>query len=587
MSSAPKVGFAFSTKERVEFSKRSLATVDSDRGFDLVWCDGSDSPEARALPDQVQLRNTRIVEVNRDVRGGPDAAIKFGLRRLLALGYDYCGLIENDIVFEPGWFAKLMGLFDLARADGFQPGAATVRVFKSRVLEFRQGYSLIWCAGAAMVLFTREAAEEILRNYLYNDSWQIYAFNKHHLGFDLRDVWELWMDQPQRALGYDWSFASTLYKVGLVCVGANSSPATNLEEDLILYRQCMLEYLKEAEVGPVTARLQPHFLHTGDCPACGQPTHRLWSARSWRYPLTFDRFGYAECDACASLFCTPRPTTEQVRTLRSESIPPPPSVPLPLARLRENWRWQRTASLLADNQLTGGRLLEVGCGHGFFLRQAQSAGWECFGADLPSTATRHAREQLGLKVFETDLLSSPENLPDSFGTFDLIVLTNFLEHAADPAAILKAVAGWLKPGGKILLTVPNAAASSLQAQRENWVLCREPYINTVHFTPAGLDQLLTRVGLTRVACAFDNATEINLSSDQHLSPRILRLHRRWKKSRPQLAASILQTYQQFVHFRNRLHYWRNEAGHTSENAAEMVLLAGKASSSSAGTMPSV
>src|SRR5215831_15945439 len=111
--STPKVGFIFSTKERVDLSRRSLGSIDSDSGFDLIWLDGSTSEEARRLPESIKLQKTRLVEVHLDVKGGPDAAIRYGLRRLLALGYDYCGLIENDLEFVPGWFSRLMELFRL------------------------------------------------------------------------------------------------------------------------------------------------------------------------------------------------------------------------------------------------------------------------------------------------------------------------------------------------------------------------------------------------------------------------------------------------------------------------------------------
>src|SRR5678816_4559553 len=121
----PKVGFIFSSKERVDLSRRSLSSIDSDSGFDLIWLDGSTSQEARRLPESITLRKTRLVEVHLDVTGGPDAAIKYGLHRLLALGYDYCGLIENDIEFVPGWFSRLMELFQLAETNDLQVGAAS------------------------------------------------------------------------------------------------------------------------------------------------------------------------------------------------------------------------------------------------------------------------------------------------------------------------------------------------------------------------------------------------------------------------------------------------------------------------------
>ncbi len=55
-----RIGFAFSTKDRVEFTRRSLASIDTDEGFDLVWVDGSVRPVGRRLPHEVRLRNPRL-----------------------------------------------------------------------------------------------------------------------------------------------------------------------------------------------------------------------------------------------------------------------------------------------------------------------------------------------------------------------------------------------------------------------------------------------------------------------------------------------------------------------------------------------
>jgi hypothetical protein len=97
----PRIGFALSTKERTEFTRRILPGLDCG-GFDLIWCDGSTTPEGRAFASKEHFKTTPLVEIHHDVTGGPDAAIQYSLQRLLALGYDYVGLIENDIALEPG-----------------------------------------------------------------------------------------------------------------------------------------------------------------------------------------------------------------------------------------------------------------------------------------------------------------------------------------------------------------------------------------------------------------------------------------------------------------------------------------------------
>ena len=233
---ASKVGFAFSTKDRVEFSRASLASIDTCGGFDLVWVDGSDTPEGKALPESTKPRNCRIVEVHHNVKGGPDAAICFGLRRLLQRGYDYCGLIENDIEFKPGWFSKLMELFDLGKQDGLEIGAATARSIESRVLLHRPGYVITSSMGAGMVLFTWEAAQVIIAAYGEQTGRELVGYFYSKFGIDLHDSWEPYIKLqplgPNALHTCDWTYARTLYERGFSSLGTVPSLAFNMDMDV-------------------------------------------------------------------------------------------------------------------------------------------------------------------------------------------------------------------------------------------------------------------------------------------------------------------------------------------------------------------
>ena len=68
------------------------------------------------------------------------------------------------------------------------------------------------------------------------------------------------------------------------------------------------------------------------------------------------------------------------------------------AYLGEEAGRRATAARLLDlisAQVGGGRLLDVGCGHGLLLDEARSRGYETVGLELSRSAARHAREALG------------------------------------------------------------------------------------------------------------------------------------------------------------------------------------------------
>jgi hypothetical protein len=230
-----KIGFALSTRDRFVYTMRTIKSLDAEGGFDLIWNDGSERNEVPELSRYCAFRNVRLVEVNYKVKGGADAAICYGLRRLLELGYDFVGLIENDLLLSPGWLAAMRDAFGTAADEGVCVGAVSSLGYRSRVLEYRKNYSIDWARGAAVVLFTREAAELLLENYsrLEMTSQQIRGFYAEQFGVALHEPeWAVggrWMDGP---MTLDWGYAPLLYSHGYACVGTIPSFARDLEFDV-------------------------------------------------------------------------------------------------------------------------------------------------------------------------------------------------------------------------------------------------------------------------------------------------------------------------------------------------------------------
>ncbi len=169
------------------------------------------------------------------MKGGADAAIRFGLRRLLELGYDFIGLIENDVLLSPGWLGAMRSAFDAAAEDGVTVGAVSALGYQSRVLEYRKNYSIDWARGAALVLFSREAAQLLLESYsrLEMTSQQIRGFYAEHFGVALHvPEWAVggrWMDGP---MTLDWGYAPLMYANGYACAGTIPSLVRDLEFDV-------------------------------------------------------------------------------------------------------------------------------------------------------------------------------------------------------------------------------------------------------------------------------------------------------------------------------------------------------------------
>ncbi len=167
------------------------------------------------------------------------------------------------------------------------------------------------------------------------------------------------------------------------------------------------------------------------------------------------------------------------------------------------WR-RRLAAILARAPV--GRLLDVGCGDGRFLRLARQAGFTADGIEFSPEGARRSAEALNRPVAIGDLSVDPL-LP---GPFDTITLWHVLEHVGDPARLLAAVHRRLRPGGLIAVAVPNIENLPLRAvyrvaRRRPLPLfqpgSREPHLT--HFSAATLAASLRRHGFEAIEVAAD------------------------------------------------------------------------------------
>jgi methionine biosynthesis protein MetW len=101
----------------------------------------------------------------------------------------------------------------------------------------------------------------------------------------------------------------------------------------------------------------------------------------------------------------------------------------------------------------GGRVLDIGCGSGVLLeRLADRAGYRA-GVELSATAAA-AAERVADEIVNLPVDAELPFPPDSF---DVVVCADVLEHLPDPAEALASVSQFCRPGGAIVVSVPNVA----------------------------------------------------------------------------------------------------------------------------------
>ncbi len=156
-----------------------------------------------------------------------------------------------------------------------------------------------------------------------------------------------------------------------------------------------------------------------------------------------------------------------------------------------NYQQQRL-DLLAPNLTADARVLEIGCSTGHLLSHLNERVGEAVGFDLDSGAAAFARDELGLTTHSGTLAES--GLPQN--AFDLVVAIQTLEHIDDPIAACKTFASYVRPGGTLVVEVPNLddpLLSLYDAPRY-----RSFYYHKAHlwyFSAASLSAVLARAGV--------------------------------------------------------------------------------------------
>lgn len=138
------------------------------------------------------------------------------------------------------------------------------------------------------------------------------------------------------------------------------------------------------------------------------------------------------------------------------------------------------------------RILDVGCGRGNLIRALARLGCECTGTELDGFAfpSLPAEETARIRFVH----GSVERLPLEPAQFDVINIWHVLEHVVEPGAVIAKLASLLKPGGVLIVGVPNFGSFAARLFGPGWFHLDLPR-HLYHFDRESLIARLSAAGL--------------------------------------------------------------------------------------------
>jgi SAM-dependent methyltransferase len=181
-----------------------------------------------------------------------------------------------------------------------------------------------------------------------------------------------------------------------------------------------------------------------------------------------------------------------------------------LARSR-SWREELEKCRLLERFSPGGRILDVGCGDGRFLWALDETRWERTGVETMEATVELVRSRIPSLRLVCGDIGNDCLMP---GTFEAVTFWHVLEHIPRPRAVLSRASALLRPGGWLIISLPDISSIQARLFRRYWYPFDDVPRHIYHFSRESLDRLLREAGL-KVVEHLPFSPRVNFHSLKH------------------------------------------------------------------------
>ncbi|MFT4039951.1 MAG: methyltransferase domain-containing protein [Thermomicrobiales bacterium] len=221
---------------------------------------------------------------------------------------------------------------------------------------------------------------------------------------------------------------------------------------------------------PPRAQTPPH------CPGCSSETELAYHTHDYNQRNLREQFTWYRCRQCRQLFLDPVPADLGPYYSQAYYAIPPSLHELAQAAARKQYQIELVRQFVA-----GGRLLDIGPGHGAFAYLAKQAGFDVTTIELDAGCCQILRDVVGVTTIQSD---DPASVLPTLRPQRVITLWHVIEHLRDPWECLARAAARLEPGGILLVAAPNPDALQFRLLGARWVHLDAP--RHVNLLPAPL-----------------------------------------------------------------------------------------------------
>lgn len=215
------------------------------------------------------------------------------------------------------------------------------------------------------------------------------------------------------------------------------------------------------------------------------------------------------CNNCGQVQINPIPTIDEDKKYYSNDSQAKAvfnEVNMDIMKAKSSIDVKRRYRMFKDKINKDMKLLEIGCGYGFFVEYLKNEGYDIDGFEISNVRREYGTKTLGCKIYDINLLSE-DSLNFHKEEYDVIFMFHVLEHISEPEKFLRNVKKILKKEGTLIIEVPNLDDHMLERSEKY----RDFYFQRAHITyfdNKTLARLLSKSGYSDIE--FEGVQRYNL-----------------------------------------------------------------------------